>query len=99
MRKIKVRNILVVISIVIFCLGLMSSVSVFGELKNATPEGDIYFDGSNVSWFKQVAAGVTGSVLGAMAILYSLLIVATIWIVYFISKGIIRIIQKHATSK
>lgn len=94
MKKWNVGKILIIISIIIICLGIISGISISNELENALPTEKIYVDGSDFSMLVQLGGTVGSRLLEIVIVIYSILIDLLIWIIYGIVLVIMKIIRK-----
>ena len=90
MKKFNIKKVLIIISIIIICFGIISALSISKELENTLPNEKIYVDGSNFSGLVQVGGVIASKLLGIVIVIYSILIDSLIWIIY----GIVLIIKK-----
>ncbi len=99
MKKWNIKKILIVISIVIICLGIISGIGVFIEVKNMFPSGEKYIvDGSDFSGLVQVGGNIGSILLGLAIVIYSIFIDVLIWLIYglvLVVKNIINKIKKN----
>lgn len=90
MKKWNIKKVLIIISIIIICLGIILGLSISKELEKALPSEKIYVDGSDFSGLVQVGGIIASKLLGIVIVIYSIFIDALIWIIY----GIVLIIKK-----
>lgn len=89
----KIRNILIIISIIILILGFIIGTNTGNELFNSIPEENIYVDGSDVSGVVELTVFFASKIIGTIIIFGSIVIDIIIWILYVIIMGIIKLIK------
>lgn len=90
MKKLNINNILIIVSIIIFCLGGILGFGVSNELEKISSNENIYIDGSNFSGLAQIGGMMLSKLLGILMVFFSILIDMLIWIIY----GIVLIIKR-----
>lgn len=91
-----ILKILVIISIIIILLGIFSAISIRNELKNeGMPKQNVYMDGSNVTGIIELFVEFGSGILAFIAIIFSILVVGSIWGIYGIVILIFIIIKKY----
>lgn len=90
MKKLNINNILIIVSIIILCLGVILGFVVSNELEKISSNENIYIDGSNFSGLAQIGGMMLSKVLGILMVFFSILIDMLIWIIY----GIVLIIKR-----
>lgn len=99
MKKWKVKKVLIIISIIVICFGIVIGLSVSNELENALTNENIYVDGSNFSGLVQVGGTIVSKLFIVVFIIYSIFIDVLIWSVYGIILIIKKIIKKITDKK
>ena len=91
MKKKNIKKILIIISLIIICLGIVLGLSLSSELEQSIPNEKLYIDSTGFSTLVQI--------VGILIIIYSILIDALIWIIYGIVLIVIKIIKKLSNKK
>lgn len=94
MKKWNIKKILIIISIIIICLGILLGLSISNELISTLPTEKIYVDGSDFSGLAQIGGIIGSKILGMVIVIYSIFIDILIWILYGLVLMIIKIIKK-----
>lgn len=94
MKKFNITKILIIISIIIFGLGVLSGISIINDLSLFSPIEKLYIDGSDFSGLAQIGGSMLSFVIGISIIFYSIFIDILIWIIYGITLIIIKIVKK-----
>lgn len=81
---IKERKILIVISFIIFELGIVSAIGLFVDLINISSIDSFLIDNSNFSLIAKVGTIVLMLFLSILVIIFSILLDGIIWLIYFI---------------
>ena len=89
----KIIIILIVLSLVIICFGFIASMNIQKQIIDESISID------NVSTVIQLLGSVVAGLLGFAFIVYSLLIVAGIWIIYLIIFFTVKIVKKIKNRK
>lgn len=90
MKKLNINNILIIVSIIILCLGVILGFGVSNELEKISSNENIYIDSSDFSGLAQIGGMMLSKVLGILMMFFSILIDMLIWIIY----GIVLIIKR-----
>ena len=99
MKKKNIKKILIIISLIIICLGIVLGLSLSSELEQSIPNEKLYIDSTGFSTLVQIVGISVSKVLGTLIIIYSILIDALIWIIYGIVLIVIKIIKKLSNKK
>lgn len=94
MKKWNIKKILIIISIIIICLGIISASSISKELENELANEKIYVDGSDFSGLVRLGGIIGSQLLGIVIVIYSIFIDVLIWVIYGIVLIIIKIVKK-----
>lgn len=89
-----IKKILIIISIIIICLGIISASSISKELENEISNEKLYVDGSDFTGLVKLGGIIGAEVLRIVIIIYSILLDAVIWGIYGIVLIIIKIVSK-----
>jgi len=91
----RVLIILAVLSVLIIGFGIFEGFSIKNEIiKESTPTENIYLDGSDVTAITTTFSELGAGMLAFGVIMYTVLIVAGMWVIYGIVLLIIKIIKK-----
>jgi len=80
---IKERKILIVISFIIFGLGIVSAIGLFVDLINISSIDSFLIDNSNFSLIAKVGTIALMLFLSILVIIFSILLDGIIWLIYF----------------
>lgn len=95
MNNKKIRNILIIISVIIIIIGILIGRSLTLELKDSgMPKENIYVDGTDFTALSETFVSIGSSVLGFVIAMYFALAVVVIWIIYGVIILIIKITTK-----
>ena len=91
----KVLKILGIISILIIVFGIICGIFIKNQLiKEGMPTENVIFDGGDITKGVELFTIVGSHLFGIVIVIYSVLIVAGIWVIYGITILIIKVIQK-----
>lgn len=90
MKKKNINKILIIISIIIICIGIILGFEVSHDLEKTSTNENIYIDSSDFSGLAQIGGMMVSKLLGILMVIYSIFIDVLIWVMY----GIVLIIKK-----
>ena len=94
MRKVNIKKILIIISMIIVSLGIILGLMASNELSNMAPTEKVYVDGTDFSGLIQLASEIGSKLIGILFVIYSIMIDLIIWITYGMIWLVIKIIKK-----
>lgn len=103
MKKISVKRIIIIISIIIFCLGILSAIEVSNSIESSIPSENVNIDGSDFSGLFQITGIIGSKIIGLLIVLVCFFIDLIIWIIYEVILIIVNIYNnqkiKHYNKK
>lgn len=96
-KRIKLVNVLKVISIIILGIGIILGVCTAKELMGNISNEKIYVDGSDFTVVTNSFTIITSIVMGGIVVLFSIILDVVIWIVYAIV--VLKFVQRTKKKK
>ncbi len=93
-KRIKLVNVLKVISIIILGIGIILGVCTAKELMGNISNEKVYVDGSDFTIVTNSFTTITSIVMGGIVVLFSIIVDVVIWIVYAIVLKFVQRTQK-----
>lgn len=96
-KRIKLVNVLKVISIIILGIGIILGVCTAKELMGNISNEKVYVDGSDFTIVTNSFTTITSIVMGGIVVLFSIIVDVVIWIVYAIV--VLKFVKRNKKKK
>lgn len=98
-KRIKLVNVLKVISIIILGIGIILGVCTAKELMGNISNEKVYVDGSDFTIVTNSFTTITSIVMGGIVVLFSIIVDVVIWIVYAIVVVVLKFVKRTKKKK